>query len=50
MLSVPRGADGAVTVVSDVSSRDVLDELNWITHRTLTPFCTPLNRDRSTWS
>ena len=35
MLSVPRGADRAVTVVSNVGSRRIFDELNWISHRLL---------------
>ena len=35
MLSVPRGANGAVTVVSNVGSRHILDELDWISHQLL---------------
>jgi len=46
-LSVPRGANGAVTVVSNISAGYVLDELNWATHRTSALFCIPLNRDKS---
>jgi hypothetical protein len=47
VLSVPRGADGAVTVVSNIGARYVLEELNWTTHRRSALFCTPLNRDKS---
>jgi len=46
-LFVPRGANGATTVVGNISARYVLDELNWTIHRMSALFYTPLNRDKS---